>query len=121
MNEDYKGMSHDAEEAYNQRQNEPLFKSSKDMIPMEHVKEIINNRKCYNHKKGCKFQTKWYFCTCCMMLKAVGQDFFDYEGKLQKEDTQFAFSMTDWQRDMYDDSHRYWAHWCMNFPRGASD
>ena len=86
---------------------------------MEQVKQVIENRKCYNAKRGCKFQTKWYYCTCCMMHFAIGTDFFDYYARLQREDSNFMFTMTDWQRENFERDYAYQTKWCNNFPKGA--
>ena len=99
---------------------EERFRTARDMIPMEQVREITEQRKCYNHKRGCKFQTKWYYCTCCMMLNAIGTEFFDAYNKLRVADPDFAFSMTEWQRERFSDRYEYNKRWCDNYPRGAS-
>jgi hypothetical protein len=97
------------------------FESARDMIPIEAVQEIVDQRRCYNYRKGCKFQTKWYFCTCCMMLKpSFGSQFFEYHNKLLQEDPDFAFSMTEWQREEFEKWHKYNIKWSDNYPRGAT-
>lgn len=96
------------------------FKTARSMIPMEQVKQIVEDRKCRNHTKGCKFQTKWFYCTACMMHFAIGCDFFDTLKRLTIEDPDYAFSMTQWQRDNFDDDYVYNTKWLDNFPRGAS-
>lgn len=96
------------------------FSSARDMIPMEQVREAVENRRCRNYDKGCRFQTRWHFCTCCMMHLAIGTDFFELYGRLKSEDPEFAFSMTDWQRENFDRDYEYNKKWLDNYPRGAT-
>lgn len=100
--------------------NHPGFNSASSMIPMSQVAEIQANLKCYNQKRGCKFFAKHHWCLCCMMLKAKGSEFFQYEDTLKVQDPDFVFSMTDWQRDEYIERRPYWVSWCNNYPRGAT-
>jgi len=98
------------------------FTTAKKMIPEPMLQEVIDKRKCYNHKKGCTFQTKWYLCSCCMMLKAIGQDFFDLEKRLiEEEGRDVDFQMKPWQLKEYIDKKDYWQQWCDNYPRGATE
>jgi hypothetical protein len=98
----------------------PLFNTAKSMIPMEHIQEIVDNRKCRNHVYGCKFQTKIFYCTCCMMHLAIGTDFFYYYDRLRAEDSNYAYQMTDWQRDNFERDYDYNTKWLNNYPRGAT-
>lgn len=99
------------------------FTTASKMIPIENVREITKARECANKKKGCNFNThvSWYWCTCCMMLKAIGSDFFLLQKRLEiLEGPNFMWKMTDWQRDQYEKQHAYWERWCDNYPRGAT-
>lgn len=96
------------------------FNSSRNMISMPQVAEIQANLKCYNHRRGCKFFAKHHWCLCCMMLKAMGSEFFEYEDALKVQDPDFVFSMTDWQRDEYIEKRPYWLSWCDRYPQGAA-
>lgn len=53
--DNYKGLSDEAAKEYEKRQAEPLFKTVKDLIPMEQVKEYYGSEfevfLCDNHHK----------------------------------------------------------------------
>lgn len=100
----------------------PLFTTASKMIPHEEVTRIVEQRQCANKKKGCRFNThvSWYWCTCCMMLKAIGSEFFILEKRLlDEEGKDFTDSMQYWQLDQYVHKKEYWHKWCNNYPRGA--
>ena len=113
-------MNKEAEEEYEKRQAEPLFKSARDMIPMEQVKEVYENLQCGNAKrKGCKIQknsANLYLCVVCQMLQAIGTDFFAYEKQLTDN---MLFNMTDWQHKAYTERLEYNQKWLNNYPRGT--
>lgn len=121
MSEDYKGMSHDAEEAYNKRQAEPLFKSAKSMMPMEQTKSYYDNLVCgYRKRDGCQILTRdksLYACIYHQAMQSVGTDFFLYYSMINANE--FA-AMSDEQRDMLIQRHECMTKWLNDFsPAGA--
>jgi hypothetical protein len=120
MTDDYKGMSHDAEEAYNKRQNEPLFKKAQDMLPMAQVKEHFENLVCGYHKyDGCDLlvrDSSFYACLYHQAIHAYGTDFFMYYNLLNDNE---LYKMTANQHKRLEDWHSYNKRWLDNFPRGA--
>ena len=121
MTEDYKGMSHDAEEAYNKRQNEPLFKTAKDMIPMEQVKAHYEALVCGYHKRlGCNLLVRdpsFYCCIYHQAIQAVGTDFFLYYNLITDNDLD---RMNAEQHKNLELRRRYMLAWLDNYPRGAT-
>jgi hypothetical protein len=113
-------MDKEAEEAYNKRQNEPLFKSAKAMIPMEQVKAHYENLICGYHKRdGCQLLVRdrcFYACIWHQAMQATGTDFFMYYRLLTDNDLD---RMTAVQHKALEERHRYETKWCNNFPRGA--
>jgi hypothetical protein len=95
------------------------FDTAKNMLPMGQINEIQSQLRCANAYRGCKFFAMKHWCLCCMMLKAIGSDFFLYEDALQRQDPDCAFSMANWQKEEYDEKRKYWVRWCDNFPRGT--
>lgn len=116
MTEDYKGMSHDAEEAYNKRQAEPLFKSARDMIPMEAVKQHFDNLICgYRKRDGCQVMVRdksLYACIYHQCIKAIGTEFFLYYNMINANE--YA-AMNDDQRDKLIERKEYMTKWLNNF------
>jgi hypothetical protein len=96
------------------------FNAARAMIPMHQVQEVQENLRCANWKKGCKFFAKHHWCTCCMMDKAIGSDYFVLEDILKQQDPDFLFSMAPWQLESYETKRPYWLKWCDNYPRGAT-
>lgn len=119
-NEDYEGMSKESEDAYNKRQNEPLFKSAKDMIPMEQVKAHFENLVCGYHKRdGCQLLVRDKSFYCCMWhqaMKAIGTDFFLYYNGMTDDDLQ---RMTAKQYSALEKRRDYMLAWMDNYPRGS--
>ena len=113
-------MDKEAEAEYERRQAEPLFKSAKDMIPMQQVEQHYENLQCGNAKrKGCKIpknSANQYLCTVCQMLKSLGTDFFEYEKQLTEN---MLYNMTKWQHEAYNERREYNKTWLDNFSRGA--
>ena len=118
---DYKGMSHDAEEAYNKRQEEPLFKSAKEMIPMEEVKAHYDALVCgYNKRTGCQVlvrDTSFYCCMYHQAIQAVGSDFMMYYKLINDNELD---RMNPEQHRLLEQRRKYMGKWMDNFPRGAS-
>lgn len=119
--DDYKGMSHDAEEAYNKRQNEPLFKSAKDMIPMEQVQAHYESLVCGYHKThGCQLLVRDPSFYCCMWhqaMQAIGTDFFFYYKNMTDNDLD---RMTAKQHSQLEERRIYQQKWMDNYPRGVN-
>lgn len=116
--DDYKGMSKDSEEDYNKRQNEPLFKTSKDMIPMAQVQQHFENLIC--GFKGCqviKRDKSFYACIVHQALQAVGTDFFMYYRLINDNEME---RMSPLQHTKLEQRRKYMMSWCDNFPRGAT-
>lgn len=117
--EDYRGMSKDSEIDYQRRQAEPMFKSAKQLTPMNQLARHYENLECGNKKKGCiipKNHAVMAWCPVCTMLMAMGTNFFEYEGKLTEE---MVWKMTEWQRAAWQSKREYWNSWLDNYPRGA--
>lgn len=114
-------MSHDAEEAYNKRQAEPLFKSAKDMIPMEQVKEHFENLICGYHKHtGCNVLVRdpsFYCCIYHQAIQAVGTDFMMYYNLINDHELS---QMSAEQHKNLELRRRYMLSWLDNYPRGAA-
>lgn len=113
-------MDKEAEEAYNQRQNEPLFKTAKTMIPMEQVKQHYENLLCGYHKRtGCDLLVRdiaFYACIWHQAMNATGTDFFMYYRLFTDNDLE---RMTAAQHKALEDRYRYEMLWLDNYPRGA--
>jgi hypothetical protein len=115
---EYKGMSQEGEDAYNKRQNEPLFKSAKDMIPMKQVQEHYENLVC--GYKGCqiiKRDKSFYCCIWHQAMQAVGTDFFWYWKLINDNELD---RMTSHQHTLLEERRVYMTKWCDNYPRGAT-
>ena len=121
-NDDYKGMSPEGEEAYNKRQNEPLFKSAKEMIPMEEVKAHYEALVCgYHQRTGCQVlvrDTSFYCCMYHQAMQAIGTDFMMYYKLINDNEMD---RMSPLQHKALEERRRYMLRWMENFPRGASD
>lgn len=116
-------LDKEAEDAYNERQNQPLLKptftSAKAMIPDEQIQQQIKDEKCLNEPKGCKINVLHKaagYCPVCKMLLSIGTEFFIAEKEVSTEN---AFAMNDWQNSEHERLHKYWTSWMENFPRGA--
>lgn len=113
-------MDKEAEEAYNKRQNEPLFHSAKDMIPMEQVQQHYENLLCgYNKRDGCqviKRDKSYYACIWHQAMQALGTDFFWYYKLLTDNDLE---RMTTPQHKQLEERRVYMQKWMDNYPRGA--
>jgi len=120
--DDYKGMSKEAEEEYNKRQNEPLFTSAKNMIPMEQVKAHYENLVCgYNKRDGCQLLIRDKSFYCCMWhqaMQAIGTDFFFYYKNMTDNDLE---RMTSKQHTLLEQRREYMQKWMDRFPKGASE
>lgn len=113
-------MDKENEEAYNKRQAEPLFKSAKDMIPMEQVQQHFENLLCGYHKRyGCNLLVRdvsFYACIWHQAMQATGTDFFLYYKLLTDNDLD---RMTTQQHKQLEERRRYQQRWMDRFPRGA--
>ena len=122
MNNDnhYKGMSDEAAKEYEKRQNEPLFKSAKEMIPIEQVRQHFENLICgYNKRYGCQLlvrDTSFYCCIYHQAMQAVGTDFMMYYRLINDNDLD---RMTAQQHNLLEKRRTYMTKWLDNFPRGA--
>jgi len=121
MSDDYKGMSDEAAKAYEERQKEPLFKSAKDMIPMEQTKQHFDNLICgFQKRQGCMVlvrDTSFYACLYHQAMQATGTDFFMYYGLLTDNDFE---RMTSQQHAKLEARRKYMQKWLDNYPRGAT-
>ena len=111
-------MDPEAEDAYNKRQAEPLFKSAKDMIPMEQVKQHFENLKC--GYKGCQLLVRdksFYACIWHQAIQAIGTDFLWYYKLINDNELE---RMSAYQHKALEARRRYMMKWCDNFPRGAT-
>lgn len=119
--DDYKPMSQEGEEAYNKRQNEPLFKKAQDMIPMEQVKEHFENLVCgYNKRDGCNILVRdksFYCCIYHQAIQAIGTEFMMYWKLINDNEMD---RMTPQQHKRLEERYQYNVRWLDNFPRGAS-
>lgn len=117
----YQGMSKEAEEEYNKRQNEPLFKKATDMIPMEQVKQHFENLLCGFHKRtGCQLlvrDTSFFACIYHQAIQATGTDFFMYYKLINDNDLE---RMSAEQHKNLELRRRYMLSWLNNYPRGAT-
>ena len=122
MTDDYKGMSDEAARDYEERQKAPLFKSARDMIPMEQLKAHQDNLVCgYNKRDGCKVLVRdksLYACIYHQAMQAVGTDFFLYYNFINANE--YA-AMNDDQRDKLVQRHEYMMKWLDDFsPAGKT-
>jgi hypothetical protein len=119
---DYKGMSKEAEEDYNKRQEEPLFKSARDLVPMEQLKEYSESLLCgYNKRTGCSLlvrDTSFYACMYHQAMQALGTDFMMYYKLMNDNELD---RMSPFQHKALEQRRRYMMRWIENFPRGASE
>lgn len=113
-------MDKEAEEAYNKRQNEPLFKTAKDMIPMEQVQKHYENLLCgFAKRDGCKLLVRdrsYYACLWHQAMQAVGTDFFMYYYLLNDNDLE---RMNARQHKLLEERRLYQQKWMDRFPRGT--
>lgn len=121
MSDDYKGMSKEAEEEYNKRQNEPLFQNARNMIPMEQVKAHYENLLCgFNKRTGCQLLVRdksFYACIWHQAMQATGTDFFLYYSLITDNDLE---RMTAKQHTLLEQRREYQQRWMDRFPRGAN-
>jgi hypothetical protein len=116
---DYPGMSKEAEEDYNKRQAEPLFKTSKDMVPMEQVRKVFDNQICgYSKRDGCKVLTRdksFYACIVHQTFQSIGTDFFTYYNLITDEELE---KMNASQHQRLEERHAYMTRWLDSFSQG---
>lgn len=116
--EKYSGMSKEAEEDYNKRQNEPLFKTAKQMIPVEQVNRYYENLKCgFNKRDGCQLLVRdksLYACIYHQAIQATGEDFMLYYNMMNDNEYE---KLKSWQLDKLEERKTYMLQWLKNYFR----
>jgi hypothetical protein len=119
--DEYKGMSDESAKAYEERQNEPLFKNASSMIPMEQVKQHYENLMCgFHDKDGCeviKRDRSFYACIWHQAMQAIGTDFFWYYRLVNDNELS---RMSAEQHKQLEQRRKYQTSWLDNYPRGAT-
>jgi hypothetical protein len=101
--EDSFTVDKEAEEAYNERQNQPLlrpmFTKAKELIPREVVEARTRDYQCYNIKRGCiipKRERHLPYCAVCYCYMSLGEEFRERKRLLTTDE---VFAMNDWQKE----------------------
>lgn len=116
-------LDKESEEAYNKRQAEPLFKSAKEMIPMEQVQKHYENLLCgFNKRDGCQLLVRdrsYYACIWHQAIQSTGTDFEMYYNLLMNNENDLSKMSPD-QFTKLEQKRVYEKAWMDNFPRGAN-